>query len=114
MSEDDDAEEIVTAPKREKPVSIKKGRDGEKPLDHHDNFITMGIEGLRQLNWKMYGLLFIIFILITSDVFIDRILSKFSGAVSGTDATSYGTVIQGIMLVLFYMIIEFICKNKYI
>lgn len=112
QNEDDDAEEIMVA---SKPVVVKKtGRDGEKPLDNHDNFITMGIEGLRQLNWKMYGLLFIIFILITSDIFIDRILSRFKGAVSGTEATSYGTIIQGIMLVLFYMIIEFICKNKYI
>jgi len=114
MSDDDDAEEIVITQKKTKVVKEKMGRDGEKPLDNHDNFITMGIEGLRQLNWKMYGLLFIIFILITSDIFLDRILSRFKGAVSGTEATSYGTVIQGIMLVLFYMIIEFICKNKYI
>lgn len=40
-------------------------------------------------------MLFILYLIIHSDVFLDGVLSKFDGALVGNYATTYGTLIQG-------------------
>jgi hypothetical protein len=65
--------------------------------------------------YKSLIFLFIIFILITSDVFSNAILKKMSGA---TDEYGkilpYGAVIQGLMLVISYMILNFLITREVI
>ena len=53
---------------------------------------------------KLLFVLFILFIIITSDMFTNNIISWFNGAVHCNNPTSYGTVLQGIFFVLFYII----------
>lgn len=105
----DDAEEISVT---DKPELKKKKRKNN--MNKQDNFVTMGIEGLKSVNWKLYFLLFILFIVITCDVFTDRCLSGFKGAVDGTDPTSYGVILQGIFLVLFFIMFDYLCRFNYI
>lgn len=50
--------------------------------------------------------LFIVFLLLSSDVFIDQALSRFNGAVDAGIPTSIGVVIQGIFLVVGYILID--------
>jgi hypothetical protein len=54
-------------------------------------------------NLKLVGVLFIVFLFVTSDVFLHSVVGNFDGAVDGRSATSWGTVVQGIFLVLFYV-----------
>ncbi len=101
----DDADDIVVdTPK------VKKS----KPMKEHDNFIAMGLEGAKCFPWKKYLILLMIFLFITCNVFVDKCLSGFKGTVDGSDPTAYGTVIQGIFLVLVYIVFDFLVTNKYI
>jgi len=53
---------------------------------------------------KITVILFMLFILISSDIFISKVLGNISGAVNGRTVTSYGTIVQGIFLVLIYIL----------
>lgn len=59
-------------------------------------------------------LLFLIFILLSTDVFIDQILAKFDGATDGNSPTTTGVIIQAIFLIFGYMIIETITTTSII
>jgi hypothetical protein len=45
-------------------------------------------------------------LLLSSDVFVERVLSKIDAAVDMGHPTSYGTVIQGILLVLCALVLD--------
>lgn len=49
--------------------------------------------------WKLFIIIFFLFILVTSDVFVRYVLAKCSGAVEGNEPTTMGTFIQGGALV---------------
>jgi hypothetical protein len=55
---------------------------------------------------KFLVLLFVFFLLISSDVFVDRVLSKVDSAVNMDRPTSYGTVIQGMLLVMCVLVLD--------
>ena len=57
-------------------------------------------------NLKLMLALFLIFIFITSNVFTTRVLRGFSGTYDRNEITNYGVVLQGIFLVLAYMMME--------
>lgn len=64
------------------------------------------------INYKLLSLLFIIFIFLTSDVFIEKILSNLSGTVGYSYMpTTWGTIIQGVLLVLFYVIADVLIRR---
>ena len=69
------------------------------------------------LNWKMLFLLFTFFIFLTSDIFMEKILSGMEHTTANqcvTCTTTYGTVIHCILLVLFYVIIDVLIKKNII
>lgn len=56
------------------------------------------------MNYKIYLLLFVLFMILQSKQFVDTILSKFNGATTTSGMpTQYGQVIQGIILIISYM-----------
>lgn len=65
--------------------------------------------------YKSLVFLFILFILITSDVFSSAILKKMSGATDEYGRIMpYGAVIQGMMLVICHMILNFLITREII
>lgn len=66
------------------------------------------------LNYKLLLFLFLIFLLVTSDIFVEKILGKIDGATSHRDPTTKGTFIQGFFLVFFYMIMDLVTKLGFI
>ena len=58
----------------------------------------------RLVNFKILISIFVIFVFVVSDVFTNNVLTGFRGAVHGRTATPKGTVVQGIFLVIFYVI----------
>ena len=61
---------------------------------------------------KMAGWLFVIFILLCSDVFIDQVLRKINGAADIDSTTTKGTIIQGICLCIAFLILESLMDNE--
>jgi len=59
-------------------------------------------------------LIFLLFIVLSTDVFIDQILNKFDGAVNSGYSTMYGTILQGIFLVIGYIIIDLLVNTQLI
>jgi hypothetical protein len=55
-----------------------------------------------------------LFLFLSSDVFIGRVLTPFSGAVDFKTPTSYGVMLQGLFLVLFMTMLDALIKQKII
>jgi hypothetical protein len=76
---------------------------------------AMALKGLCSIQYKSLLFLFVLFILLTSDVFANLVLKKMSGTVDANGyATPYGTVIQGLVLVIGHMILNFFIEQKII
>jgi hypothetical protein len=69
---------------------------------------------LTNINYKVAFLLFIVGIIIFSDVFVDGVLSKFSNTVDGGYATTKGTILQLVFFVLAYILLDLITKYEVI
>lgn len=77
--------------------------------------LMIAVNALYSIKYKSLIFLFILFILITSDVFVSMLLKKLNGAVDDRgDATPYGTVMQGLTLVLAYMVLNFCIDQEII
>jgi hypothetical protein len=64
-------------------------------------------------NIKLIISLFLIFILVVSDVFTNSIVAGFGEkAVRGRTPTSWGIVLQGIFLVIFYILAVYLIENR--
>ena len=79
-----------------------------------DDFTTMAIDIIGGIQWKLLGFMLLIFMVISSDVFINRALAQFSGAVDYKCSTSYGTFLQGLFLVLSCILIDAAIRQKII
>jgi hypothetical protein len=62
------------------------------------------------ISFKSCILLFIIFLFVSSNVFIDQFLSGFENVLSDGQLTNKGIVIQGTFLVLFYILSQIILE----
>lgn len=77
--------------------------------------LMMVVNAFCNIRYKSLFFLFVLFILITSDVFINILLKKLNGTVDDRNIpTPYGTVIQGFVLVLGYMILNFFIEKELI
>ena len=84
------------------PLVLSEDDKGKSTL------LSMVVNGLYNIKYKSLIFLFILFILITSDVFVNLLLKKINGAVDDAGCASpYGTIVQGLALVIGYMILNF-------
>ena len=67
---------------------------------------------LSTINYKVAFLLFIIGIIIFSDVFIETVLSGFGGSVNGDCTTTKGTMLQLLFMVIGYIILDLIVQYE--
>ena len=66
------------------------------------------------VQYKLLIFMFAIFLFVSSDMFIMRLLSRFSGAVDGKTATNYGTILQGTFIVLACIVVDGIIVQRVI
>lgn len=66
------------------------------------------------VNWKVLVFIMILFIIINSDIFLENILSKLDKAVEGNCTTTYGTIIQSIIMGFGYMLIQPLASYGYV
>lgn len=79
-----------------------------------DDFTSMIMDIVGAIQYKFLGLMFVMFIFISSDVFINRGLTVFKGAVDFKYPTNWGVVLQGLFLIIAMMIIDALIRQKII
>ncbi len=79
-----------------------------------DDITSILIDIVGHVQFKFLGLMIIIFIMISSDVFINRALSTFKGAVDYKCPTSWGVCLQGMFLALIMIIIDALIRQNVI
>lgn len=114
MSDSDDISSYFKNKENGEVKVVNSYKPPKKMTNKTDNFISMGISGVQEFRFKPYILLFLIFIIITCNVFVDKCLSKFENAVDGNEPTTKGSVIQGIFIVMTYIVVDYLCKYEYI
>lgn len=72
------------------------------------------IDIIGHAQWKLYAFIALIFIFISSDIFITNALGMFSGAASGTSVTNYGVFLQSLFMVLLVIIVDAAISQKII
>lgn len=77
-------------------------------------FLMMLLQGVCNIQYKALLFLLIIFIFVTSDVFNNLLLNKIQGTLDGGVVTPYGVILQGLTLVVCYMIVQFLVDQKII
>jgi hypothetical protein len=79
-----------------------------------DDLAAILVDIVSRIQYKFIGLLIIVFVLLSSDTFINRILSRFDNAVNYKCPTSWGVCIQAIFLALIMIIIDMLIRQKII
>lgn len=88
------------------PIMIARGAP--------DDLTSVIVDVLSQIQYKFLALLLLMFIMVSSDVFINRALAKFKGAVDYKCPTSWGVCLQGMFLVMVMIIIDALIRQKVI
>lgn len=78
-----------------------------------DSFGPMIVSGLMEVPWKMMAILAVLYILLNSDVCIERVISKMEGAVEfGAQPSTYGVVIMALIFVMFYAVFDIMVRKN--
>lgn len=82
---------------------------GKRP----DSFISIIADLFTNVNYKLIIVLFLTYVFLMSDLFLDKVLSKVDDAVTNrVHLTPKGTFINGIILILMYMTADMLIRNK--
>lgn len=84
------------------PPSATQGADSV-PLDAAAGAGPKKARAAR-VGFKGLAALFLLFLFVVSDVFVGGVLGGFGGATRGRSPTAYGVVLQGVFLVLFFVV----------
>jgi len=79
-----------------------------------DDFSGMIKDMACSFNYKLIFILFFIFLLVNSDVFMARVLEKVDNAYDYKSPTNKGIMIQGLVVVLLYMVADVLIKQDVI
>lgn len=78
--------------------------DDEKKGDLNQLFL----KGMGNMNFKIAFLLFFVYIILNSEIFIDNILSKINCAVQDNQTTNRGVLVSAMFLSLAYIVLDMI------
>lgn len=66
------------------------------------------LKGIGNMNFKIAFLLFFVYIILNSEIFIDNILSKIHCAIENNQTTNRGVMISGLFLSISYILLDMI------
>ena len=78
----------------------------------HDELLNIFADLFGSINYKVAIFLFIIGIIIFSDTFIDSFLNHIPGSVYDDSPTTKGTVVQLVVLVFGYILIDLLVQGE--
>ncbi len=70
------------------------------------SFVEIISDAVKGVQYKLFIMMFLFFLFLSSDTFVNRALSRIDGAVDYKTPTSYGTSLQGLFLVMACMIAD--------
>lgn len=79
-----------------------------------DDLTSVIMDIASNVQYKLFMLIFLMFIILSTDVFVNRILSKFKGATEVKVIQSWGVMIQGLFLLISMITLDAAIKNKII
>ncbi len=101
MSDDFETIEYLDVDKDDEKKKSKK-----KPKKEKKTMISNLVDALANTNLKLLLFIFVLFIFVNTDLFVDKLLSRIDGAVDHRAATSKGVVIQGVFIVLMFVMAD--------
>lgn len=60
---------------------------------------------ITDFNYIVFGLIFLVYLGLNSQIFYDRVLTKFNGTLNVGIPTNYGTIIQALIMALMAVLI---------
>ena len=108
--------ETLEAPKGDEKAVVLAKSTASKSLrkNNRDDLGNMFTDFCGRVNFRIAIFLFVFGIFIFSDLFIDNVLCKVNGATSADSATTKGTMIQLLILVIFYLIVDLLVQGEII
>jgi hypothetical protein len=106
-----DDEKINFSKKRK---NFKKSRSSNFSNSSNADFITMFYDLFNAINYKVTILLFLLGVILFSDIFIESFLIHISGAVDGDTPTSKGTTIQLLLQTIGYIVFDLLVSGNII
>ncbi len=88
--------------------------DDTDSIPTDNSILTIIKDASAGIQYKLFVFMFVLFLIINSDVFIGRILARFDGAVKTLYPTSWGTIIQALMLISAGVMVDAFIKNEII
>lgn len=85
----------------------KMNNTTKKEITSNDSSSNAEQKNLTDINWKSYGVLAVLFMIVTSDVFQENVLSCFSSAMDGSIVTTTGMLITAIVLIIAHILIMY-------
>jgi len=83
-------------------------------LDNSTDFVNVTSSVISSVNYKLVFCMFIIGMLIFSDMFIDGVLQKIPNSVDGLYTTNKGTTIQLMLYCLVLLVLDILIKKDII
>jgi hypothetical protein len=80
----------------------------------NDDLLSMFVDIASEIQYKLLLMVFLLFIVLNTDVFINRVLGKLSNTIDGHRVTSWGVILQGTFLVLGMIAMDALVKNNII
>ena len=93
------------------------GENTKNKINNSDNktdFMNISGNILTNINYKVTFLLFIVGMILFSDVFMENVLIKFNDTVDGECTTTKGTIIQLLLLIISYIVLDLLVKYKFL
>lgn len=92
-----------------------KNLDSEPILSEApDNMSEMLIDSISKIQIKLFGLMFLIFMFLSTDIFINRVLSHIPNAVDMKTPTNWGVAIQATILTICMIFIDVLINQHII
>jgi hypothetical protein len=82
--------------------------------DSPDDLSSIVEHVFNMIPFKLVAFVFIFYIMLNTNSFVDDFLTKFSGAVDGRYPTERGIMIQATLLCLFMIIIHILIESEYL
>lgn len=89
----------------------KKKHNSEDDCDELSDFPSMSVDLFKRLNIKVAFFLTLMGIFLFSDIFIEKFLPDKYKDESGTSTNTYGTAVQLIIFILFYIIVDILIQG---
>ena len=83
-----------------------------EPITQKDDFSDLLVNMNKQFSYKIAALLFIFYLIINSDIFIENVLGGISSSLHvASDPTDMGVIVQGIFITLAYIGLSIMREN---